>query len=151
VRVRVNHFTAPVSDYSGHFLASDAALDHAWYSSAYTRACGHPSQHWKVDREGRFGNAQAITADGRVALRDIESEASSGRRRERVVVWTSSHGGVFAAVADLGQRRFGPPHRLAGDGAVHHTSVVYESGPRERVIVAWLNHDETVNTTIYTP
>jgi hypothetical protein len=64
-----------------------------------------------ADRQGRFGNPQTITADGQIVSRDTEAEASSGRRGVRAVVWTTSRGGVFAAVADPGRHRFGPPRR----------------------------------------
>jgi hypothetical protein len=56
-----------------------------------------------VVRHGRFGNPITLTRDGQIAYRDELIEASGGRRRERAIVWTSSHGGLFASVSDPGR------------------------------------------------
>jgi hypothetical protein len=75
---------------------------------------------WLVDRQGRFGDPSTLINDGEIAYRDQLIEASGGRRRDRAIIWTSSHGGLFASVSDPGQPGFGPSRRLAPDGTVSH-------------------------------
>ena len=102
-----------------------------------------------VDRQGRFGNPNVITRDGQIAYGDELIEASGGRRRERAIVWTSSHGGLFASVSDPGRPGFGPIRQLAADRTVADDQVTYQTGPRDQVIVAWLSPDGTAHAMIY--
>ena len=102
-----------------------------------------------VDRHGRFGDPITLTRDGQIAYRDELIEASGGRRRERAIVWTSSHGGLFASVSDPGRPGFGPIRQLAADATVSDDQVAYQTGPRDQVIVTWLSRDGTAHAAIY--
>lgn len=102
-----------------------------------------------VDRDGRFGNPSILTRDGQIAYRDELIEASGGRRRERAIVWTSSHGGLFASVSDPGRPGFGPIRQLAADATVSDDQVAYQTGPRDQVIATWLSPDGTAHAAIY--
>ena len=103
-------------------------------------------------RRGRFGDPVPLTADGQLVFRDTLTEASSGRRRVRIVVWSSSRGGVFAAVAAPGRPRLGAVRRLAPDGSGgNYGPPAYETGPRDQAIVAWLTGRATASATVYSP
>lgn len=105
-----------------------------------------------VDRRGRFGGPRTLTRDGQIVYgNQLTDDPSGGRRRERAIVWTSSHGGLFASVSDPGRPGFGPVRRLAPDGSVSYTQVNDQTGPRDQVLVTWLSPDRTAHAVVYAP
>jgi hypothetical protein len=85
-----------------------------------------------------FGAPRPLATNAQFVFPDQLAAATGGRRRLRLVLWTTSSGQLFAAVGNTMTGRFASPTELASSGVANSSNVNYELGPDGQAIVTWV-------------